>query len=823
MLRRTGRWCVFGASLIACLWVGSTVFAASPSLGIIQPRGIQRGAETVVTFSGGRLADAKEILFYSKGFEVTKLEAAAGSVKATVKVAPNCRMGEHIAQVRTASGVSEYRTFYVGPFAATPEKEPNSDFQAPQAIPLNITVTGVVQNEDVDYYVVEAKKGQRISVEVEGMRLGTTLFDPYVAILDSKRFELAAADDSPLVFQDPVASTLAPEDGKYIIEVRESAYGGNGNCRYRLHVGTFPRPTAIYPAGGKTGEEIEVKYLGDPAGVITTKVKLPAEQIEKFVLHASGTDGISPTGNPFRLFEHGNVLEQEPNNSVKQATPAQLPLALNGIIEQDGDVDFFKFQAKKGQVYEVECYARRIRSGLDPVMTVHRADGGNIASNDDSRGPDSYFRFSVPADGEYLISVRDHLGRGQEDFVYRVELTPRKTSLSLSIPRVSRYSQYRQWIVVPRGNRFATLMTASRGNFGGEIMLDPKDMPAGITIHAEPMASNLNTMPVVFEAAADAPIAGKLVDFTGRHADPKQKISGGYRNTGDFIRGAPGQSVYWRVNVNRLPVCVVDEVPFQLEIVEPKVPIVRNGSMQLKIVAHKKEGWDEAINIQIPFRPPGIGGASSVNLPKGKTEVLYPLSANGGAQIKKWKIYAIGSANAGGTVWVSSQLATLEISEPYVTFAMQRAATEQGQETEIVCKVNHVHPFEGVAKVRLLGLPNNATTIEMELTKDLKELVFPVKTAKDTRAGNHKNIFCRVIVMQNNESIVHSRVGGTQLRVDKPLPPKKNAPPKPKPTAPKPVVKKAQPPKKVRLTRLQKLRLEAKQRVEEEAAAGGSK
>ncbi|MFP6601059.1 MAG: hypothetical protein VB862_00890, partial [Pirellulaceae bacterium] len=129
---------------------GTSLQAASPSLGGIEPRGIQRGVESVLTFNGGRLADAKEILFYSPGLEVIKLEPSDGNVKATVKVAPDCRLGQHVAQVRTASGVSEYRTFYIGPFASTPEKEPNSDFATPQPIPLNITVTGVVQNEDVD-------------------------------------------------------------------------------------------------------------------------------------------------------------------------------------------------------------------------------------------------------------------------------------------------------------------------------------------------------------------------------------------------------------------------------------------------------------------------------------------------------------------------------------------------------------------------------------------------------------------------------------------------------------------------------------------------
>ena len=812
-----------GALLLA-LAMALPVQAASPSLGGINPRGVQRGVENQMVFSGGRLQDAKEIFFYSPGFKVVKLEAAAGQVKATVKVLPNCRLGQHVAQVRTASGVSEYKTFWVGPFASTPEKEPNSDFAAPQPVPLNITVTGVVNSEDVDYYVVEAKKGQRIAAEVEGMRLATTLFDPYVAILDAKRFELASADDSPLVFQDAVVSAVAPADGRYIIEVREAAYGGNGSCRYRLHVGVFPRPTAVYPAGGQMGQEVEVTFLGDAAGPFKQKFKLPAEERELFEVEPKSDGQVAPSGNRFRLFPHGNNLEVEPNNEIAKATPAQLPKAFNGIIEKQGDIDYFKFAAKKGQVFDIECFARRLRSGLDPVMNLYKADGGGSAGNDDSRGPDSFFRVTIPADGDYLLRVTDHLGRGAKDFVYRVEMTQPKTRLTTSIPRFSRYGQYRQWIVVARGNRFATMVNFGRSNFGGDLVLEPKDFPKGITIHAESLKNGRGTLPVVFEAAADAPVAGTLSQLGARHADAKQKISGGYSNNGIFVMGGPGQSVYWSVDVNRVPVCVVDEVPFKLSIVQPKVPIVRNGSMQLKIVAEKKKGWDEAISIQFPFRPPGIGAASSVSIPKGKNEVLYPLSANGGAGIGAWKVYALGSANAGGTAWVSSQLATLEVASQFVTLSLQRAATEQGQSTEVVGKVNLATAFPGQAKVELLGLPNEATTVVKMITKDTKEVIFPVKTTKKTRAGTHKSLFCRVTIMRGGEAILHSNVGGTQLQVDKPLPPKKNEPPKPKPKA---VAKKKAPPKPmpkkvVRLTRLQKLRLEAKKK-REAAAAGGSK
>ena len=133
----------------------------------------------------------------------------------------------------------------------------------------------VVLNEDVDYFAVEAKKGQRLSAEVEGLRLGETFFDPYLAIMDTNRFVLAAADDTPLLRQDCACSVIVPRDGTYVIQVRESAFGGSDRCHYRLHVGTFPRPLAVYPAGGKFGQTLEVTYIGDPSGPMKQKLTLP--------------------------------------------------------------------------------------------------------------------------------------------------------------------------------------------------------------------------------------------------------------------------------------------------------------------------------------------------------------------------------------------------------------------------------------------------------------------------------------------------------------------------------------------------------------------
>jgi len=800
-------------TLVAAVLSPMLASAADPTLSIILPRGGQRGTEQVFRFTGARLDDAAEILFYEPGFEVLEIKPAdANNIDVKVRIAPDCALGEHTAQVRTKSGISDYRTFFVGALPAVEEKEPNTDFAAPQDVELNVTVSGTVDNEDVDYYRVKATKGQRISVEVEAMRFGQTLFDPYIAILNDKRFELAAEDDSPLVKQDAATSIIAPEDGVYIVEMRDSGYGGDGNSRYRLHIGTFPRPTAVFPPGGKAGETIDVTFIGDANGPITKSVVFPADGSIETTVYIDDANGITPSGHVLSVSPYPNALEAEPNNGFENATVvAEFPASFNGILQEPGDVDIFRFTAKAGQVFEVECYGRRIRSPIDTVMNLYKATGEGITGNDDSRGPDSYFRWQIPADGDYAIRIADHLNRGGAEFTYRVEFQEVKPSLNLGIPRLARYSQTRQQVYVPKGNRFATLISAERLNFGGELTIDGVELPAGITMVAPPMAANMNVMPVVFEAAADAPLAGALVDFHMKATDAAVNVTGRFKNRADFVIAGPGQSLYVWKDVERLPVAVVDELPFHIEIVQPTVPIVRNGMMMLKIVAKKKEGWDENIQVQFPYRPPGIGANSEITIAKGQTEALYQINADANAAIGKWPIFALGSANVNGAAWASTQMATLEVAEPYVGLTVQRSSVEQGKETEILVDVQVLKELKTPAQVILLGLPHKVTAEPLQITAETKELVFKVITAADSPEGTHKNVFCQVTVMENNESIVHARVGDSELRIDKPLPMPVAVPmPAPMPAAvvaaaPMP----AAPPAEKRLTRLEKLRLES--------------
>jgi len=794
---------VFG--LLALSIAPGAAIAASPSLGSITPYGAQRGTEVDVNFNGARLADAQEVYFYDPGITVTKLEATETAVKTKLKIAPDCRLGVHAMRVRAATGTSELRLFYVGALPTVSEVEPNNDFAAPQKIALDSTVAGVTENEDVDYFVVEAKKGERITAEIEGIRLGYAFFDPYVAILDMRRFELAASDDSALVRQDAIASVIAPEDGKYIIQVRETAYGGSGACTYRLHVGRFPRPRATLPAGGKPGEALDIRWLGDVTGERVEKITLPAATPQRFGLFAQDDKGIAPSPNVFRLGDLPNLLEVEPNNDAAKATVFTAPAALGGVISQPGDVDGFKFAAKKGEQYEVRVLARGIRSPLDPVLNIVRAsNGAGVTSNDDSGGPDCYVRLAVPEDDQYVILVNDHLGKGGVDYAYRVEITPVKPRLVMGLPERSQFVDVT--IDVPQGNRTAILVSASRADFGGDLTIDVKDMPAGVTLETDKMPANQTTVPVLFTAAPGAALSGRLADVVGVTADPNQKIEGHLEQMTSLVRGQNNINV-WTHTEERMAMSVTAEAPFKIEVVEPKVPLVRDGSMDLKIRATRKEGFIAPIAVYMLYNPPGVGSSGSIVIPEKTTEVVIPLTANGAAEVRAWKIAVMGSATVGnGNVLVSSQLAKLDVAEPFVAFAYGAAAVEQGKETEVVVKVTKNKDFEGAAKVELLGLPNEVTTQPLEITKDTPEVIFKVKSTANSPVGKHKTLLARAVITASGEPITHM-LGTGELRIDAPLPPKPMAPAvaaapaaaaTPAPPADKPPEK--------RLTRLEQLR-----------------
>jgi Bacterial pre-peptidase C-terminal domain len=99
----------------------------------------------------------------------------------------------------------------------------------------------------------------------------------------------------------------------------------------------------------------------------------------------------------------------ENNDTLEKATRISLPfdsipVARFTEIGREGDVDFYRFRARAGQVITAEI----LSSQLDTVLGLFNRTTGELLAVDDDSGPgplSKITRFEIPADGEYAVAV----------------------------------------------------------------------------------------------------------------------------------------------------------------------------------------------------------------------------------------------------------------------------------------------------------------------------------------------------------------------------------------------------------------------------------
>lgn len=202
-----------------------------------------------------------------------------------------------------------------------------------------------------------------------------------------------------------------------------------------------PQLHRIEPVGLSAPGQVELTMLGaDIEGVETLLFEHPGFKAEfvkdrtfKLTLSPdipSGTYDVRAVGrfgitNP-RLFSvtRGlqDVVEVEPNNSPDKAQPVAVNSAVNGSSDGNNQ-DLFKLTLKQGQRIVIDCQSARLDTEMDPTLVLFAAEGRQLASNADYYGRDPLIDFAAPADGEYLVEVKDLTYRG--GFPYRLVITDR--------------------------------------------------------------------------------------------------------------------------------------------------------------------------------------------------------------------------------------------------------------------------------------------------------------------------------------------------------------------------------------------------------------
>jgi hypothetical protein len=199
------------------------------------------------------------------------------------------------------------------------------------------------------------------------------------------------------------------------------------------------RLNSVFPAGGMRGTTVEVTINGfdldnanrlhfDNAG-ITSEPKLvepglgqtglqPVPNVFKvtikpdvkpglYEVRVIGKYGVS-TPRAFVVGTQPEMLEVEPNNSIKQANAVAIGTIVNGITK-DTATDYFKFSAQQGQRIIIDCWAFRIDSNCDPTLVLFDSDGREIERNRNTNRRDPMIDFTAPRDGEYIVGVSDFL------------------------------------------------------------------------------------------------------------------------------------------------------------------------------------------------------------------------------------------------------------------------------------------------------------------------------------------------------------------------------------------------------------------------------
>lgn len=243
-----------------------------------------------------------------------------------------------------------------------------------------------------------------------------------------------------------------PPTGKELAKVREIWRKAQKKARAEAKDGKRPGRAAIYPIflkmakeQGVTDKQVESfneyrRRRFDPKRQLNPQL---AESVNIRVTIAAGTPPgtrelrlTTPNGlsNPlrFRIGRLPECRESEPNDKAPAATRVpSLPTVLNGQITP-GDVDRFRFHARRGQQLVVDVSARdlipyladAVPGWFQATLALYDAGGSEVAFADDYRfNPDPVLFYKIPANGEYELEIRDSIYRGREDFVYRIAVS----------------------------------------------------------------------------------------------------------------------------------------------------------------------------------------------------------------------------------------------------------------------------------------------------------------------------------------------------------------------------------------------------------------
>ncbi len=815
--------CVLSSFLVLLFFSIPHAVAEEHTAEFVIPQIAQKGTEVNVMVRGHLLETAEEVIFYQPGITCKKIEqmseyswsgriekAEPGTtIGLSFSINKNASPGEYFFRIRTHKHLSEMLTFWVTPFPVVNELEPfstkNDLPEGAQTVPLNSTVVGYHPKgppNDLEYYKVELNAGQLCTVQILSARLGTYHYggmtDMAIEVRSPSGERVARADDSPLLNQDPVVSFTSEEAGSYLILVRQQMDYETEVRHYGMHIGDFKRPAVTFPLGGQAGKEIDLRVFYLDGSEENRSLGLP-EKVGKYEASLIPFESGIPSPNQLKVASFPNVMEAEGDHGkpeLSQRVEKALPFALNGIIEKEGEKDWYRFSAKAGERYRVRAYARTLGSKLDPFIWIRPAEGNKSSRNyeeDDSLWDghdweghhyrhqvkdrlDPVFMFEPDADGDYLLGVADTRRESGEDYIYRVEIQPHRDTVFTHFPPYpSKRDITRDVVGIHRGATFSRPIAIQNGFgsiFEGAMTLEAVGLPSEVRFECPVFTKNDPVILTTFSAPADADLKGGLFKLVPKPLDPAIDLRGAFAmTTGATQRRGSYDMVFNKTR--KAAFAILEKPPFDVTLQQPKVALARNAELELKVTVERRGDFKGSLYVEMDWVPTGLTKQPPMIIPEGENVGFYKISATDQAKDGTYKLSINARENEGGEVrsgtgfhFVAAPLIEVKVEAPYLTIELERAAIEQGKEGVIVGKITHLRNFEGDATATLLRLPTGVELVRpAKIKQGDTEVKFEIKVAIDALVGQTKAIGCDIAIVDGGQAI-HQQTGDGVIRVD---------------------------------------------------------
>jgi len=651
------------AALIALACCATSALAELPTIYFerIQPLGVAAGSSTEVTIIGREVEDVPSLHFDHPGFSAELVKPKQFRITVSKEVPE----GTYDVRLVGRFGVSNPRQFAVSHgLTDVTEKEPNQTAAEAQVVALNVAINGTSDANAQDVFRFAAKRGMRISLDCQAMRL-ESLLDATLIVTGPGGQILASNGDYH--GRDPFIDFLVPADGEYDVIVHDLSY--RGGHPYRLLITDRPHVENIFPRAVQPGQAVEFVALGrnlksgkfapasegeppleefrftytppsDPATIGGyTFLEHPTDHS---VLPTAATCTLS--GLQFRVPVEGGALhpvnvvvaatppsvEVEPNNDREQPQPIKLPAVISGRFDAPRDADWFEFETDEAGPYFFDVYSERIAGRADPYLVVVDENGNTVQELDDfghrMNAFDGHLRdpagsINLQGKKKYRVLVQDRYGRGGPRYQYVFAV--RRPEPDFFIAAIHSQNPGPAGTNIWRGGTASLdLVIHQRDGFNGEIVVTAEDLPPGV--HAAPVSvTNNNRGTIVLWADEDAPefIGPIRLKAVGRQTPESAPVEREVRiYTRVWGLGGDGSSRPSR----DLVIGVLDRAPYSLKIVPERITVEAGKKAELKLVATRL--WPEFNGkiTAIPLQFPGNFKVGTVEVPEGVSEI--PLS-----------------------------------------------------------------------------------------------------------------------------------------------------------------------------------------------------